>query len=223
MKYCDKCQVKIIGNRHICPLCQGSVTALDDDDHEIFPHIPTIYQQYNILFRGLIFASIVIGVIAIVLNILLPAGHYDRWAFFVLAGIGCFWLVLVVAVRKRSNIKKNMLYQTMLLAALMLLWDYLTGWRGWSLDFAIPILFFVSLTTMIILTKVLRQYISDDLVYLCLNILISFIPVIFLLIGRLHVRWPSIICVANAVIALAAILLFMDKSLKRELKRRLHI
>ena len=223
MKYCDKCRVKIIGSRTSCPLCQAPVTALDDDDQEIFPLVPTIYHQYNLFFRGLIFASIVVGVIAIVLNILLPPGHYHSWAFFVLAGIGCFWLVLVVAVRKRANIMKNLLYQTVLFALLMALWDFLTGWRGWSVDFAIPILFFVSLTTMFILTKVLRSYLAEELVYLCINILLALVPIIFVLTGILKVRWPSIICAATAVIALAAILLFMDRTLRRELRRRLHM
>ena len=77
---------------------------------------------------------------------------------------------------------------------------------------------------MIILTKVLlRGALSEQLVYLCINILLSFLPIIPLALGVLRVRWPSIIYVAAAVVALAAILLFMDRSLKRELRRRLHM
>ena len=223
MRYCDKCQVQIVGRREVCPLCQGPVTRLDDDDSEIFPFVPTIYHQYNLLFRALIFASVVVGVLAIVVNMLVPS-HFGWWSFFVLAGIGCFWLVLVVAVRKRANVLKNMLYQTVLWAGLVLLWDFITGWRGWSLNFAVPILFYVSLTAMIILTKVLlRGQLSEQLVYLCINLLLNFVPLIFLAAGVLHVRWPSIICVATAVVTLAAVLLFMDRSLKRELRRRLHL
>ena len=222
MRYCDKCNVQIVGRRDVCPLCQGPVTALDDDDHEVFPFVPTIYHQYNFLFRALIFASVVVGVVASVVNILVPS-HFGWWSFFVLAGIACFWLALVVAVRKRANVMKNMLYETVLWAVLLLLWDMITGWRGWSLNFALPILFFTSLTAMIILTKVLRGHLSEQLIYLCINILLSFVPLLFLLTGLLHVRWPSIICIANAVLTLAAILLFMDRSLKRELKRRLHL
>ena len=223
MRYCDKCHVQIVGKRDVCPLCQGPVTTLDDDEREVFPFVPTIYHQYNLLFRALIFASVVVGVLAIVVNILVPS-HFGWWSAFVLAGIGCFWMVLVVAVRKRANVMKNMLYQTVLWAGILLLWDTITGWRGWSLDFAVPILFFVSLTAMIILTKVLlRGALSEQLVYLCINILLSFLPIIPLALGVLRVRWPSIICVAAAVVALAAILLFMDRSLKRELRSRLHM
>ena len=35
MRYCDKCQVQIVGRREVCPLCQGPVTRLDDDDSEL--------------------------------------------------------------------------------------------------------------------------------------------------------------------------------------------
>lgn len=102
MRYCDKCHVQIVGKRDVCPLCQGPVTTLDDDEREVFPFVPTIYHQYNLLFRALIFASVVVGVLAIVVNILVPS-HFGWWSAFVLAGIGCFWMVLVVAVAQAGQ------------------------------------------------------------------------------------------------------------------------
>ena len=222
MRYCDKCHVHIVGKREHCPLCQGPVVRLDDDDSETFPFVPTIYSQYNVMFRALIFASVVIGVLAVAVNVLVPS-RFGWWSLFVLAGIACFWAVLVVAVRKRANRMKNLLYQTILWAVILFLWDHLTGWQGWSLDFAIPILFFNSLAAMVILSKILHQELSEQLVYLCFNILLNFVPLIFLVTGTVHIRWCSVICVASATLTLAAILLFMDISLKRELKRRLHL
>ena len=222
MKYCEKCKVKVAEDREQCPLCQGMLAGEYDGCGGTFPHIPTIYRQFNLFFRILILVSVAAVVISLAVNIIFPQGGW--WSVIVAAGVGSMWISLFVAIRKRKNIPKGLLYQVVVLSVLCVLWDWLTGWRGWSLDFAVPILFFVSLTAMIILTKVLlRGALSEQLVYLCINILLSFLPIIPLALGVLRVRWPSIICVAAAVVALAAILLFMDRSLKRELRRRLHM
>ena len=57
MKYCEKCKVVVPSGRERCPLCQRFLTETDQQgyDDEIFPYIPTIYHQYNLLIRFLLF------------------------------------------------------------------------------------------------------------------------------------------------------------------------
>ena len=45
------------------------------------------------------------------------------------------WLSLALAVRKRKNIPKGMLYQVALLSIICMIWDFATGWNGWSIDY----------------------------------------------------------------------------------------
>ena len=45
---------------------------------------------------------------------------------------------LSVAYTKRRNILKNEMWQLLLVTVLSIIWDHLTGWRGWSLDFIFP-------------------------------------------------------------------------------------
>lgn len=223
MKYCDKCHVTIVGGRDKCPLCHGPVSAAGGDEREIFPYVPTIYNQYHFFFRCLIFASIVIGVLAIAFNVIFP-GRYSGWSVFVLAGIACLWVVLFIAVHKRNNIMKNLLYQSVLFSLLAILWDYLTGWHNWSLDFAIPIIFLVSLSALIIVGKILSYSFASQLIYLLIAIgLALIIPLLLIMLKMLHVLWPAIITIAGAIITLAALLIFWDRPFKRELRRRFHL
>ena len=223
MNYCEHCQVTISGNHSRCPLCQAPTTTLDERDDEVFPYVPTIYQKYHLFFRGLIFASVAIAVAAIVANLLFPSERYGSWSIFVLAGIGCLWAVLLIAIRKRNNIMKNLLYQALLLALLTVLWDRLTGWHYWSIDFAVPIIMLVTLCIMIILSKVLSYTLASQLVYLLISIGFgAVIPLGLVLFGQPQVLWPSVITIAFSLLMLAAILIFLDKPFKRELKRRLH-
>ena len=56
MKFCEKCRVYVPSTREHCPLCQGRLTQAQDNgqphyDDEIFPYLPTIYHQHNLLIR----------------------------------------------------------------------------------------------------------------------------------------------------------------------------
>lgn len=227
MKYCEKCRIKIVGDRRICPLCQGVLISSGGDDdkdekqEEIFPSIPTLYRQYHLFFRLLIFLSIVAGVVSITVNLLVP-GH-GMWSIFVLAGIACLWISLALAIGKRRNIPKNLLYQVVILSVLSVLWDYFTGWRGWSIDYVVPILCVSAMATMGILSKVMKWDIADQMIYFCIDCFFGIIPIVFYFTGCLNVPYPSVICVAASVISLSALLVFQGENMVTELRRRLHM
>ncbi len=223
MKYCEKCKVHVTGSWKVCPLCQRPLT---DDDSSLgkkdpFPFIPTVYHEFNLFFRILILASISVGIISFAVNFLFPDSGF--WSLFVAAGIACAWISLATAVRKRRNIPKTILYQVVLLSVFALLWDLLTGWRGWSLDYVIPILCLGAILVMAVTIKVMRQYISDYLIYFAMEAIFGVIPVLFLLLGILNTSIPCVICVAGSLIALASLWVFSGKNLWEEFKRRLHL
>jgi len=221
VKCCDKCKIHVAGSRSVCPLCQAVLSDEGEPSPNPFPTIPTIYRQHNLFFRWLIFASVVAAVVSVAVNLLLPQS--GLWSLFVLAGIGCLWISLAIAIRKRHNIPKNMLYQVVIISGLSALWDWLTGWHGWSIDYVVPIICVCAMAALGILSRVLKWQLSDLLVYFCLDGVFGILPIVFYLTGCLHVPYPSIVCVAVSVISLAAILLFAGENMWHELKRRLHL
>lgn len=48
------------------------------------------------------------------------------------------WILTTVGYKKRRNLLKNALWQLILISAGLIIWDFATGWRGWSLDIALP-------------------------------------------------------------------------------------
>jgi hypothetical protein len=67
VNYCDKCKLEVIGNRKYCPLCQSELRIDNLEEYEqnleVFPHIPTLYEQHYMFFKILTFVSIVMVVI----------------------------------------------------------------------------------------------------------------------------------------------------------------
>ena len=219
MKRCDHCHIDIAGNRSHCPLCQSHLTGTASS--ETFPVIPTIYRQFHFLFKILLFISIAGAVIAVAVNLILE--ETGMWSHFVVFGVACVWISMFFAIRKRKNIPKGMLYQVILLSLLAVFWDKLTGWRGWSLDFVLPILCISAMAVMAVLSRVLNWRIDSIIIYFWIDALFGIIPLIFVLTGVVNIRIPSMLCVVVSLLSIAAIAIFKGNSILEELKRRLYL
>ena len=179
MKRCEKCGVEVTGNRLRCPLCQGTLLQTTGETREIFPVVPTLYRQYHLLFRLLIFASVAVGVVAVAVNLLLPES--GAWSVFVAGGIICVWLSLALAVRKRKNIPKGMLYQVALLSIICMIWDFATGWNGWSIDYVLPILCVAAMAALAVLSRVFNWETENQMIYFCIDAIFGIVPSILFL------------------------------------------
>jgi hypothetical protein len=160
-------------------------------------------------------------IIAATVNCLLPRSGF--WSLFVFGGVACLWLSLMVAIRKRHNILKNLSYQVTIISLLSVLWDIFTGWRGWSVDYVIPIAFVSVMAATTILARILNLPAETYIIYSVLLIVYGIIPAVFILSGLGAVTWPSLICVAASLLSLAALLIFEGRNMTEELKRRLHL
>lgn len=220
MKTCEKCKVSVAGIARRCPLCQGELLPGVGEERAVFPVVPTIYRKFQGLFRLLIFLSIAVGVIAVAVNLMLP--ETGAWSLFVVGGLVCLWVSLMLAVKKRKNIPKDMLYQVALISIVCVIWDFATVWNGWSIDFVLPILCMAAMVAMGVLSYVLHWHRDETLIYICIDALFGVVPIIFYFTGCLSVVYPSVICVAASVLSVVWLMVFRGDSIWAELKRRLH-
>jgi len=218
---CDNCKVTLKGKHKVCPLCGGIIPENEEQEEEVFPYIPTIYQEFNILIRTMILLSISAVIISFAVNAIFT--RESRWSILVAAGILCMWISLFFIIRKKNNIPKTIVWQVALISILSVLWDKSIGWLGWSLDFVIPTVCVGAIIVMAIAAKLLKIGVRDLIIYLFVDVIFGFVPIIFLLLGWLHILFPSIICVAASAISLSALILFEGDNMKTELNKRMHI
>lgn len=221
MQYCTHCKVNIKGEHTVCPLCAGILEYKGDPKEDVFPFIPTIYQEFNLLIRILILISIVVVVASFAINMIFT--KESRWSLLVAAGVLCMWISLFFIIRKKSNIAKTILWQVGIISILSVIWDKSMGFIGWSIDYVIPSVCVLAMIVMAIGAKILKIGVRDLIIYLLIDAIFGFFPVIFILFGWLNVIFPSVICVAASIISLSALILFEGDNMKNELKRRMHI
>jgi hypothetical protein len=224
MQYCSHCRVNIRGNMKRCVLC-GNILPPDENGPDleygaIFPEIPPEYERH-LAMRIMVFVSIVAIVASFAVRMIFPSDV--NWPLFVLFGLCSMWLSLVLIIRKRHNIPKTIVWQVTIVSVLSVLWDGLIGWRGWSVNYVIPIVFVVAILVMYITGKITKLRLSNYVFYALLSGLFGIIPTLFIVFGLADVLYPSIICVSASVIFLAALFIFLGGNIRRDLKKRMHL
>jgi len=210
-----------MGTIRICPLCQGPLSGKADPAEDVYPNIPLSGKLSAPLLRLLFLAAAAAA--AVCGASLLCAPQYGWLALSILAGIGSGCLTVGIAVRKRKKPFKAVFWQICVLSLLAVAWDCGTGFRGWSLDFVLPILYACTMLAMAVAARLLHLQVQDYLVYLVMDILLGLLPLLLLLFGALRIVYPAAVCVAVSLILLAVLALFEGPALKGELLRRLHL
>lgn len=219
MQYCESCKLNIRDNKKACPLCQNPLAETDNGER-IFPTIPIRYNSHLAL-KILIFISVNIIVVSLAVYAIFPVSL--NWPKYIISTIVSMWIILAVAIRKRNNISKNILFQVAIISLISIFWDWTTGFNGWSIDYIIPLICVAAMVVLIILSIIIHTSPSNYLFYLLLDIMLGFLPIIFILFNWVNVLYPSVICIAVSIISLSAILLFEGDSIKEELKKRMHV
>lgn len=219
MKYCDKCKLSVRGNETICPLCQSRLSGADEE--ELYPVVPTIYKQFELYFKLLIFVTIAAGIICIAINLILPESGF--WSAYVLFGLFSFWIIVAYAVRKKDNLPKTITGQALLISVFSILWDLLTGWNGWSLNYVFPISCIIAMLALAVTSRVMKMPAGDYIVYLTVDIAFGIIPYILYLTGNVHIVIPSLICIAMSILTISSLVLFEGKNILQEIERHFNV
>lgn len=220
MYYCKKCGFSLTGTAKKCPFCQSDLMG-EPDGETVFPEIPMKELQEGMFIRLLALGTIIVAAVCIAVNDTWQ--KYGWWSAFVAAGLFSVWIVAGIAVKKHSNPLKAVLWQVCVGPLLAFAWDFWTGFRGWSVDFFMPILYICSLLVMSIIVRFTHLKPQDYLLYLVWNLLLGLIPLVLLFGGMLRITYPSVICVLVSVVGFAGLVLFKGPALKAEWIRIFHL
>lgn len=220
MRRCPECAIDVEGDWQRCPLCAAPVAG--EATTSPLPAIPLRFSRRRVL-RVLFLTSIALILASFVLQLVFSRGLdgigvlRSGWL-----GVITMWLVVVMAVRKRRNVAKGTVYLVVLVDLICVYWDYLTGWRGWSLTYAVPVIGACSIAALLITVTVMRIEVGDHIIYSGLTVLLGLAPVAFLALGWVTNPAPSAICGAISLCALIPIQLARGPDVRHELTKRLH-
>jgi len=217
---CKKCGIKLLGTQKRCPLC-GSVLTGPVLQYSVFPEMQVGRATNWFVLRMSAFITVVAAVLCVLVNA--SATPNKWWSLFVLGSLCSLWCAVGIAFYKRRNVLKLILWQVTLITGLSILWDILTGFHRWSLNFVMPIICTLALLAVAIIAKVMKRNIRDYMIYLVIDIIFGGSSCILILCGILTVVLPAYICLGASILILSALIFFQGKTLWSELRRRMHV
>ncbi|WP_178946145.1 DUF6320 domain-containing protein [Kocuria sp. TGY1127_2] len=221
MRRCTECAVDIEGTWTLCPLCGAPVAG--ETVPSPMPTVPLTFSRRRVL-KVLFLTSIAVIAASLAGQLLLGRGPEG---FGVLRsswlGVTAMWLVVLMAIRKRRNVAKGTVYLVVLIGLVCVYWDYLTGWRAWSLTYAVPIVCASSIVALLITLWAMHLEVAEHILYSGLTVLLGLAPIGFLAFGWVTNPLAPAICGALSVIALVVLQLARGAEVRRELVRRLHL
>lgn len=184
-----------------------------------FPEKKTVYEGAQ-FFKIFSFSCIAAIVACMMVNYIFTPTLY--WSVFVAGGTLSMWIALAVGFFKRHNLLKNGIWQMLVIPAVCIIWDYFTGWHGWSLDFVMPCVYLAVQISMIIITKIQKLPVEAYMIYYIMACILGLLPA-FLLCFRTAQFTPFVIvCSGLSFLWLMALLIFKGKYLFAELYKKLH-
>ena len=221
MRRCEDCGVQVAGTRGRCPLCGDPLEKVPGEEREIYPKVPLLRKKYKKLLFPLFLFSIACCVAAGIVNLVFPQTGF--WSLIVLCGVLYLWSCLRTAVTKRGNLPKQLFLQTLFLSALLLLLDLLTGWRGWSAGYGVPLLSTASMMALAVYYWGFRWEDHHIVQYVALDLLYSVVSAVLFFTGCAGVLWPSLLCMCMGVGSFLAVVLFRRKVILGQLHRGAHL
>ncbi len=134
------------------------------------------------------------------------------------------WLASTIGFFKRHNLLKNTMWQLVLVTVGCIIWDVLTGWHGWSVDFVLPILSIGVLCSMMVISYIQKYPLRDCMIYLVMAAGYGFLlPLILVLTGAVTLKLPSLLGAGFCLLFVAGLVLFKGREFKEEMGKNLHI
>lgn len=189
-------------------------------DQSRYPAVPLRYNAKTALL-WLVSVSIFLGLVSVTLRTVRPEWNLSfRFSLFLIAGL---WVVVLSILRKRRNPNKALLYQTGIFSVLTILWDHLSGWTGWSLNYAVPLIAITATVAGMIAARVSKLRKGDTLLYIQGVALAGMIPFVIALIGWAEPVWPSLLAASVNTLVLAVTLIRNWTEVKEQIAKRFHI
>lgn len=171
-----------------------------------------------------VFTFLCVLALVLALGIDFSIDRHFRLSLFVGGATASMWVALAMGFLKRHNLLKNAMWQLIIVTAGCVIWDYMTGWRGWSVDFVLPGVSALVMLTMVLISRVYYKQPKDYVVYFVMASLYGLIvPLVCIAVGITKVTFPSVISMGMAVLMLVGLILFRGKELRLEMEKNLHV
>ena len=220
MSRCKQCNVEILDETERCPLCH-SVLEKTVEVENMYPNVRTMTRRLALLSRIYLFVAILVEALLIYLNVLSDSEMF--WSAIPGLAMLYGYLVLRYAILGKSGYKGKTIVLTLIAILMVVAIDFVVGYRGWSVNYALPSAILLVDVGILILMCINRRNWQSHMMWQIFMILCSVVPLVLYAVGIVTAPLLALLAFAFSTALFLGTLIIGDRRARTELRRRFHV
>lgn len=220
MSRCKQCNVEILDETERCPLCH-SVLEKTVEVENMYPNVRTMTRRLALLSRIYLFVAILVEALLIYLNVLSDSEMF--WSAIPGLAMLYGYLVLRYAILGKSGYKGKIIVLTLIAILMVVAIDFVVGYRGWSVNYALPSAILLVDVGILILMCINRRNWQSYMMWQIFMILCSVVPLVLYAVGIVTAPILAVLAFAFSAALFLGTLIIGDRRARTELRRRFHV
>ena len=220
MSRCKQCNVEILDETERCPLCH-SVLEKTVEVENMYPNVRTMTRRLALLSRIYLFVAILVEALLIYLNVLSDSEMF--WSAIPGLAMLYGYLVLRYAMLGKSCYKSKIIVLTLIAILMVVAIDFVVGYRGWSVNYALPSAILLVDAGILILMCINRRNWQSYMMWQIFMILCSVVPLVLYAVGIVTAPLLALLAFAFSTALFLGTLIIGDRRARTELRRRFHV
>ena len=220
MSRCKQCNVEILDETERCPLCH-SVLEKTVEVENMYPNVRTMTRRLALLSRIYLFVAILVEALLIYLNVLSDSEMF--WSAIPWLAMLYGYLVLRYAIMGKSGYKGKIIVLTLIAILMVVAIDFVVGYRGWSVNYALPSAILLVDAGILILMCINRRNWQSYMMWQIFMILCSVVPLVLYAVGIVTAPILALLAFAFSAALFLGTLIIGDRRARTELRRRFHV
>ena len=215
-----QCNVEILDETERCPLCH-SVLEKTVEVENMYPNVRTMTRRLALLSRIYLFVAILVEALLIYLNVLSDSEMF--WSAIPGLAMLYGYLVLRYAILGKSGYKGKTIVLTLIAILMVVAIDFVVGYRGWSVNYALPSAILLVDVGILILMCINRRNWQSYMMWQIFMILCSVVPLVLYAVGIVTAPLLALLAFAFSTALFLGTLIIGDRRARTELRRRFHV
>ena len=220
MSRCKQCNVEILDETERCPLCH-SVLEKTVEVENMYPNVRTMTRRLALLSRIYLFVAILVEALLIYLNVLSDSEMF--WSAIPGLAMLYGYLVLRYAILGKSGYKGKIIVLTLIAILMVVAIDFVVGYRGWSVNYALPSAILLVDAGILVLMCINRRNWQSYMMWQIFMILCSVVPLVLYAVGIVTAPLLALLAFAVSAALFLCTLIIGDRRARTELRRRFHV
>ena len=220
MSRCKQCNVEILDETERCPLCH-SVLEKTVEVENMYPNVRTMTRRLALLSRIYLFVAILVEALLIYLNVLSDSEMF--WSAIPGLAMLYGYLVLRYAILGKSGYKGKIIVLTLIAILMVVAIDFVVGYRGWSVNYALPSAILLVDAGILILMCINRRNWQSYMMWQIFMILCRVVPLVLYAVGIATAPLLALLAFAFSAALFLGTLIIGDRRARTELRRRFHV